>query len=554
MPSDHAVPPPPPPPTGAPGTAGGAPPGRPSVAGGDPGATGSDLAAGFREPRRLHPASILLGIPVGQLVQAVVFPVAATLAAPAGVTIGLLATFAVVGLVTRALDWRQRTYSFDGEVLRVDHGILSRNHRSLDVARIQQVEIQRGAIQRLVGLAAIRVETAGSSSEPEVDLRVVPDADAVALRAAVAASQARLRGTDRAVGADGAGDGPASGEPVLTVPLRHVVLASVTGARLLVLPAVVGALLQFVGNQVGPFVDELVEQAVETGLAGGTPTVVGPGWGIVALVTVATLVLAVVTAIVVGVLRDANFRIARQGEDLHVSRGLLSTRDSVVPLRRIQLVEIHRNWLRRTLGYATVRVRSAGGSAGGDGRVTVPLLPNRDVDELLGHLLPNVPGVPTLTSHPPAALRRALFRWLRPPALLLAIAYGLPALVPAIQVAWLQTARPYLWLLLPLSAVLAVVEYRHLAHAATELVVVARSGALSITTQLAPVVKVQALTSRRSLFQRRLGLTTLLAHVAGPGALVTVLDADVTDAVDLHDRLTGHAASPIPVVPEAAGT
>ncbi|MFU8839546.1 MAG: PH domain-containing protein [Nitriliruptoraceae bacterium] len=554
MPSEPPAPPPPPPP--GPG-AGATPRGRPGIA--PPPGPGTALrpgpegphpgAAAFREPRRLHPASVLLGIPLTQLVQALFFPVAATLAAPAGVTLGLLGTVAVVGLVARALDWRLRTYSFDGEVLRVDHGVLSRNHRSLDVARIQQVEIQRGAIQRLVGLAAIRVETAGSASEPEVDLRVVPEADAVALRAAVRASQARLQGS---AGATANGDGTTAppGEAVLEVPLRHVVLASVTGARLLVLPAVAGALLQFVGNQVGPFLDELLERAIETGLAGGTPTIVGPGWRIITLAIVATLLLAIVTAIVVGILRDANFRIERHGEDLHISRGLLSTRDSVVPLRRVQLVEIQRNWLRRALGYTTVRVRSAGGSASGDGRVTVPLLPAADVDELLGHLLPNVPGVPPLTAHPPAALRRALFRWLRPPALLLVIAYGLPALVPATDIALVETARPYLWLLLPLTAVLAAVEYRHLAHAATPLVVVARSGALSITTQLAPVVKVQALTSRRSPFQRRLGLTTLLAHVAGPGALVTVLDADRQDATELHERLTGHAASPIPVVPE----
>jgi putative membrane protein len=535
MPSEPPAPPPPPGPAAPPPPGPGAPP---------------PAGAEFREPRRLHPASVLLGIPLTQLVQALFFPVAATLAAPAGVTLGLLGMVAVVGLAVRALDWRLRTYSFDGEVLRVDHGVLSRNHRSLDVARIQQVEIQRGAIQRLVGLAAIRVETAGSASEPEVDLRVVPEADAVALRAAVRASKARLQGTAGATEPGGDGTTTPAGQAVLEVPLRHVVLASVTGARLLVLPAVVGALLQFVGNQVGPFIDEVLERAIEAGLAGGTPAIVGPGWRIIALATVATLVLAVVTAIVVGILRDANFRIERHGEDLHVSRGLLSTRDSVVPLRRIQLVEIQRNWLRRALGYATVRVRSAGGSAGGDGRVTVPLLPVADVDELLGRLLPNVTGVPPLTAHPPAALRRALFRWLRPPALLLAIVYGLPALVPATDVALLETARPYLWVLLPLNALLAAVEYRHLAHAATPLVVVARSGALSITTQVAPVVKVQALTSRRSLFQRRLGLTTMLAHVAGPGALLTVLDADVADAGALHERLTGHAASPIPVVPE----
>jgi uncharacterized membrane protein YdbT with pleckstrin-like domain len=132
--------------------------------------------ADFREPRQLHPASILLGIPIMQFVQAVLVPFVATLAAPWFVTAGLLVVVAVVGLIVRILDWRMRTFSFDGEVLRVDHGVLSRNHRTLDVGRIQQVEIQRGAIQRLVGLAAIRVEA------PHLEPEEAPSASGVLSR------------------------------------------------------------------------------------------------------------------------------------------------------------------------------------------------------------------------------------------------------------------------------------------------------------------------------------------------------------------------------------
>lgn len=491
---------------------------------------------------------MVLGLPVAQAIQALIFPVVATLAAPPLFTIVALTGFALFGLAARTLDWRMRTFSFDGEVLRVDHGILSRNHRSLDVSRIQQVEIQRGAIQRVFGLAAIRVETAGSASEPEVDLRVLPEADAVALRTAVRVSQDRLAGRTSAPGGDGAQ--AEAGVEVLRVPLAHVVVAALTGARLLVLPAVIGGALQFVGNQVGPFVDRFVDRMIELGLAGEVPTLGGPDWRLVTIGVALALALTMAAAVAVGVLRDANFRIRQVDEDLHISRGLLSTRDSVVPLRRVQLVEIRRNWARRVLGYAAVQIRSAGGSAGGEGRVTVPLLPATEVDRLISHLLPNVDGIPELHPHPPAALRRALFRWLRPAALLVGAAYLLPAMIGALDVELVRTAQPYLLLLLPVNAGLAVVEYRHLAHGASPLVVAARSGALSITTAIAPVVKVQALTSRRSLFQRRLDLTTLHAHVAGPGAVITVLDAGRADAGDLHERLTEHAASPIPVVPE----
>ncbi len=501
--------------------------------------------ADFREPRQLHPASILLGIPIVQFVQAVLVPVVATLAAPWFVTAGLLMVVAVVGLTIRILDWRMRTFSFDGEVLRVDHGVLSRNHRSLDVGRIQQVEIQRGAIQRLIGLAAIRVETAGSASEPEVDLRVLPEADAVALRQAVRASQERLAGRP----SDDDRTEAIRGREVLKVPIVHVVIAAVTGARLLVLPAVIGGALQFAGNQLGPFIDGAIDRMVQLGLAGETPAVAGPDWRLIAIGTALVLLLTIAAAIVTGVLRDGNFRIRRIDDDLHVSRGILATRESVVPLRRVQLVEVKRNWLRRVLGFATIRIRSGGGSAEGDGRVTVPLLHAERIDDLLGELLPGVPGVPALRAHPPAALRRALFRWLRPAALILAAVWVVPEFVGILDIDLVSRVRPWLLLLLPVNGALAYVEYQHLAHGVTELSVAARSGALSITTSIAPVVKVQAVTSARGIFQRRLGLTTLLAHVAGPGAVVAVMDAGRDDAAALHAILGEHAASPTPVTP-----
>ncbi len=512
------------------------------------------MVLGFAEPRRLHPASVVLGIPLSQVIQSLIFPLFAGFAAGGIVTLWILAIVGVFSLVFRVLDWQRRHFSFDGEVLRVDSGVLSRSHRSLDVDRIQQVEIQRGPVQRLFGLAAIRVETAGSASEPEVDLRVLPEADAVALRAAVRVSKARATGRPSEDGElDDAGE--PVGRQVLEVPAKHVAIASVTGARLLVLPAIIGASLQFVGQQAGRFtswIEEQIGRIDPSTLSDGVFE--GPDWWLIAASAVFVAVLVMAFAIGVGLVRDGRFRIERFEDDLHVSRGLLTTRESVVSLRRVQLVVIQRNWLRRLLGYASVQIRSAGGSAGGDGRVTVPLLPGTDIDRLLREILPGVEGVPTLTSHPRMALRRALFRWLRPASYLIAALWLAPGVFDVLdntivaRLAWASLA------LLPLNAVLAIVEYRHLAHALTDIAVVSRRGALSISTTFAPVVKIQAVTARANLFQRRLGLASVVVHIAGPGAVVAIMDAAADDATELHRRLTAHAAAPSPAAAAVLGS
>ena len=495
--------------------------------------------AAFAEPRRLHPASIILGVKLGQAMQALL-PAFAIIAAGGVVTLGILTLVGVASLGARVLAWQRFRFSFDGAVLRVESGILSRSQRSLDVARIQQVEIERGPLPRLLGLAALRVETAGSASEPEVELRVLPDADAVALRDAIRASKADLGGTDAATA-----ETSARARPVLEVPLRDIVLSSVTGARLLVLPALIAGAFQIVGQQFEQVVDQRIDAFVDEGIVvPGRNLVVGPDWRFITFAAVALLVLSLAAAIAVGILRDGNFRIERVGDDLHVRRGIGAIKESTVPLGRLQLVELNRNWVRRLFRVGTVRIRSAGGSAGGEGRLTVPLVHDRDVDTLLTELLAGVPGVPPLTAHPPAARRRALVRWLRPSLIAVAAVWSASVLFP-IEVALLDRLRWLVLALVPISAGLALIEYGQLAHALTPYLAVSRRGALSVTTTLAPVVKIQAVTSRRNPFQRRLGLTTLVAHVAGPGALLEVLDADVTDAAELHARLTEHAATPV---------
>lgn len=529
MPSE----PPPPPPPG-PDPAEGPRPGPAAGATGGPGTLPTAVER-FSEPRRLHPTSVVLGVSVRQLVQAFVFPAAATFAAGGRTMLVALVLVGIVALVVRVLAWQRFHYSFDGEVLRVAEGVVSRNQRSLDVARIQQVEVDRTFLQRLLGLAALRVETAGTSSEVEVELRVVREEEAVALRSAVRESKVAATGT--APGDAEAGDeGAPAGRTVLRVPLRQVVLGAVTGARLLVFPAVIAGAFQFVGQATDDWleqvVDHLLEQGVLTGEGVRGPTL-GTGLAVAGLV----LALSLVTAIVVGVLRDAHFRIERVGEDLHVSRGLLSTRDSVLPLRRIQLVQVQRNWIRRPLGYSSVRVLSAGGSGDADRRVTVPLLPDAEVDALLRRVYPGAEGVPPLAGHPRQAVRRAVFRWLRTASVPLAAVWLLP---------WeaARAARVPALALLPLAVVLGVVEYRHLAHGLGEVIVAARQGALSVTTSLAPLVKVQAVSTRANYFQRRLSLATVRAHVAGPGGAIEVLDCGAGRARQLHARLTRHAAAP----------
>jgi putative membrane protein len=190
-----------------------------------------------------------------------------------------------------------------------------------------------------------------------------------------------------------------------------------------------------------------------------------------------------------------------------------------------------------------VRIHSAGGGRGGERRVTVPLLHGREVDRLLAELLPGVPGVPTLHRHPASARRRSVFRWTRDSLLIAIPLWAIPGLPDGLRILG--------GVVVVVSAVLGLVEFGQLANGRTDRVAASRRGALSVSTGVAPLVKVQAVSTRASWFQRRLGLVTVKAHVAGPGGDLTILDVGRDEGRTLHQHLAASAADP--VIPDDAG-
>ena len=520
--------------------------------------------APMRDSARLHPVSVLIGVPLVQIVRALVIPAFAVIAGGRGGdrTPLLLLLVLTVGLTVRVLAWQRFRWSFDGQVVRVEQGVLSRSRRVVGVDRVQQVELDRPFVQRLLGVATLRVDTAGSDAGPEIELRVLPLDDALALRAALQPAQRADAGEQAGEQEEPVTSGRPREEEILRLPLRRVALASVTGVQLLLAPALLVGLLQLAGDRVDDLLDAAAAWLLE--LQAGAPA---PGLRTWLAGAAALIVASVVTTLVVAVVRDGGFVVLRAGDDLVLRRGLLGTRESTVPLRRVQVVRVTANPLRRALGVASLRIHSAGGSSGGgEGgsgagrRAVIPLIAADEVEGLLADLLPDFTTLPELRAHPIAARRRALWRrlrglggWFVPGALGWAVLAGAPPgldLPVPDAVARLLARDGAAWsvplvlgaLLVAAQVLFAREEHRALAHGSDRDIVVARHGTLSRTLSVAPLARLQGVTRLRSFFQERRSLATVRAHVAGPGGDVVVLDAALDDAEALRSILEDAAA------------
>ena len=169
-----------------------------------PGSPGVPLEGGG--PRRLHVLSPVF-FATGHAWR--LWPLALLVAARR--QFWLLGLGALVLLAWSTVEWLRRTYELEGGALRLEEGVLARKLRAVPFDRIQQVDLVRKPLHRLLGVATLRVETAGGGSAAEVDLDVVTLDEARALRASLLQAKARL--TAAPAGQAAEGQAPAGRRP-----------------------------------------------------------------------------------------------------------------------------------------------------------------------------------------------------------------------------------------------------------------------------------------------------------------------------------------------------
>jgi putative membrane protein len=448
----------------------------------------------------------------------------------------LLALGALVLLAWSTLEWLRRTYALEGGALRLEEGVLARKLRAVPFDRIQQVDLVRKPLHRLLGVATLRVETAGGGSAAEVDLDVVTLPEARALRAGLLRAKASLAGGP--AGAEVAEVAAPPAERVLVrLRLGEVMLAGITGSRAAAALVVLGPLSQ--ASDWFPGLSDWLFRQVDPEAV--TPTTPPAFLAVAVLAVVVWLGLAAASSVVT----DHGFTLARVGDDLVVRRGLLERREAVLPLGRLQVVRIEESLLRRLLGLASIRIQSAGRTGGHDrtaSRLAVPVLQRTEVNRLLGELLPGAAPVLRLLAPPPAARRRAVTRSLLRTAVLVAVVAVALLLLTSPGTAALSSAAVLVVAVLALAVAAGLAAYRNLGHAAGNGFLYARVGVAIRVTTVVPVAKAQSGSVRSSPFQRRSGLATLHVDIAGGGPAPRVYDEAGPTAERLLQVVLGRRA------------
>ena len=412
------------------------------------GTRGSD----FRPDLRLHSSSWIFTA-AGYLKSFVIPLIIATIVGSSR-NFSLWAPAALVVPMIGAALWQQwiYRYGFSPDGLVIHEGLIFRNVRKIDYARIENVDTERGLLHRLLDVADVRVETS-TGGGAEARIRVL-GLDAVEdMRAKIFARRvqhAEIVETTLSFGA------VEQEEPLLVLGAGEIVRFGLIDNRgMIVVAAALGLLGQGgffanMGTWAGPLLAQLPFKDWATfGLM--TQALLG-GATAIALIAV-TRVLSVVLAFAM----LFGFTLTRTKTDLHTRYGLLTRISRTLRQPRIQAVHQTETLLHRLFKRTSLRVDLAGGPGSGNeasqqGSRTssrelwlAPLCPRDDAESLIRVALPQVRlyGLPWHTLAP--RVRWRIFR-------ILSLWWLISASVPAVwftgwwAAAILAAALPIFWL------------------------------------------------------------------------------------------------------------
>lgn len=417
----------------------------------------------------------------------------------------------LAALLIRAA-WTQLTfrYGFSGTGLVIHEGLMFRNVRYIEYARIENIDTERGLLHRLFGVAEVRVQTS-TGGKPEalisvLDLAAVQEmrtrifSDAKPAEEPVAASDERT---------------------LLHLSVGELVRHGLIDNRGMILVAAAFGVLHEMG--IFAFDRELFDRVLESSPAAGLAAL-----GLMMQIALGALtIFAAIGAVralsvILAIVTFYDFKLTRVAGDLRARYGLFTRVALTLRTRRIQAVHQTESLLHRWFERVSLNVDLAGDSGGGgeeqgnDSRMKTrwlaPVCPASAAPELMAAALPTLDWTSEPDWQPLAPRARGrIFR----KSLLWSV------LILTIPAAWYLREGALIVVLscVPLAWMHAHLYVKHTRWALARDAVLFRSGWLTRRLTIVPRDRVQTLSVEASPFDRRSRMASIYVDTAGAGSM-----------------------------------
>ncbi len=423
------------------------------------------------------------------------------------------------------------TFFISEDEIVIRSGVFSRKQRNIPIKRIQNIGINQNFLQRILGIAHVRIETAGGTVS-EGNLEYVSRENAEDIRKVIREYQHEI-GRDNKEAEEAPlekhEDKKEEKEKILySMSLKDNVLYGMLRFRpvmFILIAWLFGMAQQF---RVIPNEEELIDHY----LGDYAEQVIHFDVLTIILFIVGTLAVIMLLSWFADIFLTVNqyfgFTLTLDGDKLHTERGLLGRIKATIPLKKLQMMMIETNPIKQKFGFYGLQIQTAGfGESGKGAEAAVPFARSQKVLELSK-------GIRKYTypeEFQPVSrktIRRAFIR------------YTLLFLPFAGAGIWITSYALWSLLFIPLIFLAAYLRWKYRGFKIYEDTVLIKEGYWFRKRYIVPIEKIQTLNVYATFFQRRLDLGTLHIDTAAGGITgdARIIDIDISEAEDIRDRLS----------------
>lgn len=408
-------------------------------------------------------------------------------------------------------------FHVENDELIIQKGWIFKKRKAIPVERIQSINITQNIAQRVLGLVAVEIDTAGSKAKeleiPALDRHFAEQLKALLGREkqkkAVEASPITYVETSDTEDIPSVKN---DSKIILQLSFIDLLKVGITQNHLrsggLAIGVVVGfwyKIKDVVENFFGDIfesVDVDIEQAVKQPEAFGSS---------ILLIGIGAIIIFIIASVVVSLVMSINkfydYKMELKDDYLEVRMGLLSKKEIKIPLSKIQLLEFHSNPLRKLLDFKTARIYQAQSQNNQISSVEVPACQSVLQSQLQHLIFEDTLEQPKkeLLANPWSHARLDMY---------IASIFGLPLIGIAIFFEF------YWAIFIPVVfvGIVGVMAYQYGKYSKLtrdDDFIVFYKGWLFNSIIISPVYKTQAVEKWRSIFIKRRGEAHLKVHTAG---------------------------------------
>ncbi|KGO95711.1 PH domain-containing protein [Flavobacterium enshiense] len=270
--------------------------------------------------------------------------------------LGVIGVVLVVGIIAY-LQYLNFTFHIDEEndEFIIHEGVLNKSKIAIQLHKIQQVNINQSLIQKVIGVHALDIDTAGSSKK-EVSIRAISHDLAIALKDKLLAESRKASQHEQPLDVTQT----ETEKPFIAISFLSLVKIGITSNYV----RSFGLLLAFFftvfeniqnlaqNSHTMDKVDAEIENYINQNMALYS-----------AMILIAVVFFLILTInLFRTVIRYFDFKMTKQNNSLLLSYGLLTTKSTIIKPNKVQIVALSQNWLQKKMDVLNFKIKQASGS------------------------------------------------------------------------------------------------------------------------------------------------------------------------------------------------